>query len=237
MASLETLHSRQAKVEAPQKCQLTTAEGGQGCCRNTLLSWSAGAQPTDSSGECSRDANGAPKLCLRQHGLPNSDGDAPPGLVPSASCGEQPWYMVEAPGEECGCQVLGCREYWCLSWELRQSWPCLQELCCGQGTELPHERAMGEVKKPCTIGEDEQWEIIRVFTETLLRQKTKQCSGTKKGQLEVLLGEVVDGDSQDPWSWKLVTSDIRRKAAFPPLGMNWQNCYGAVIDEERNNLH
>lgn len=44
MASLETLHSRQAKVEAPQKCQLTTAEGGQGSSPAVGTPFSAGRQ-------------------------------------------------------------------------------------------------------------------------------------------------------------------------------------------------
>lgn len=95
MARLETLHSRQANVETPQKCQLTAAGRVRllSCCRNSLLSWSAGAQLTDFSGECSRAAKEAPKLCSGQHGLPSSDGDAPQGLVPNASWGKQPWRM------------------------------------------------------------------------------------------------------------------------------------------------
>lgn len=32
---------------------------------------------------------------------------------------------------------------------------------------------------------------------------------------------------------KLVTSGIKRPAAFPPLGMNLQKCYGAIVDDEQ----
>lgn len=39
----------------------------------------------------------------------------------------------------------------------------------------------------------------------------KPCSESKKGQLEVIGGQVLDGDSQDGQSWKLVISGSRRK--------------------------
>lgn len=122
------------------------------CCRNTLLSCSEGAQPTDSSGECSRGAKGAPNSAAGTMDCPAVMGMCHRtwSVVPAGGSSPGTWWELLEKGAAARSWAAGST--WHLSWELRQSWPCLQELCCGQGTELPHERAMGELRSLVPLG-------------------------------------------------------------------------------------
>ncbi|PKU32217.1 rna-directed dna polymerase from mobile element jockey- hypothetical protein [Limosa lapponica baueri] len=87
-----------------------------------------------------------------------------------------------------------------------------------------------EVRRLHTIRENEQ-NIDRVFAETLQSQESKPYVARKDGQIETILKEMMDGNSQNGGGWKVITSGSTSKASSP-LVLQLQNRYNALATGE-----